>query len=79
MGCDSYYNHSDINGYNGTNPFLHPGALLAVPPSHVARLASSLTTSIGHKLLAALTVRVCAVVRRNRNAVLFLNVLLLRA
>jgi hypothetical protein len=59
VGCDSYYNHSDINGYNGTNPFLHPGALLAVPPSHASRVASSLSTSIGHKLLAALTVCCC--------------------
>ena len=54
VGCDSYYN-SSVYGYNGTNPFLRPGALLASPPSDAALVALSLSTSIGHKLLAALT------------------------
>ncbi len=54
VGCDSYYN-SSVYGYNGTNPFLRPGALLAIPPSHAALVALSLSTSIGRKLLAALT------------------------
>jgi len=54
VGCDSYWNRTDI-GYNGSNPFLHPGSLLAIPPSNAARVASQLATSIGHKLLAALT------------------------
>ena len=31
--CDSYATGSRANGYNGTLPALHPGALLAVAPA----------------------------------------------
>ena len=39
--------------YNGTNPHLAPGALLAVPPPLAPAVA--VTTTIGKKLLEALT------------------------
>jgi hypothetical protein len=38
-----------------TSPVQPPGDLLAIPPPHAALVALSLSTSIGHKLLAALT------------------------
>ena len=33
VGCDSYWDSTSGSGYNGTNPLLKPGALLAVPPA----------------------------------------------
>jgi hypothetical protein len=56
LTCDG--NPHDPNGgnfYNGTNPRLKPGALLAVPPSLSQALAPSLRTEVARKILAALT------------------------
>lgn len=41
--------------YNGTDPNIRPGALLAVPPSDVERVNASLTTEPARLLLAALS------------------------
>ena len=46
---------ADPNFYNGSNPDLKPGALLAVPPSRGPGVSGTLRTAIGRKLLAALT------------------------
>jgi hypothetical protein len=54
LGCDSYAHSGPSNMvYNGTNPYLKPGALLAVP-SAVAPSVKT-TTVPGRKILAALT------------------------
>lgn len=53
IGCDSYYNLPGP-GYNGTLPYLKPGALLAVPPARQAEVAAKLATVVGQKLLQAL-------------------------
>ena len=54
VGCDSYYNRPGI-GYNGTNEFLKPGALHAVPAASAAAVRAGLSTPVGLALLAALT------------------------
>jgi hypothetical protein len=53
VGCDSYWNVPGP-GYNGTNPLLKPGALLAVPPSLAPSVRAGLTTLPGKKILDAL-------------------------
>jgi len=57
--CDGVWNASrnasDVNFYNGTNPKLKPGALLAVPQGLSKALARQLATPIASKLLQALT------------------------
>ena len=53
-GCDSYYNSASGNGYNGSNPHLVPGALLAVPPGDAPAVAAQLTTLPGKQMLRAL-------------------------
>lgn len=53
MGCDSYFADRSI-GYNGTNPALKPGALLAVPPARAPAVAAALATVPARKILAAL-------------------------
>jgi hypothetical protein len=54
VGCDSYATNR-ANGYNGTNSFLKPGALLAVPPDAAPRVAAALQTIPGKRILEALT------------------------
>lgn len=51
IGCDSYA-HSPGIGYNGTNVYVKPGALLAVPSAVAGKV--SVTTLFGKKILAAL-------------------------
>ena len=48
-------NPKDPNFYNGTDPALRPGSLLAVPPAAAKEILPSLATAVGDKLLAALT------------------------
>lgn len=52
--CDGYV-CSTPGAYNGTNPKLTPGALLAVPPALAVALNASLGTLPARKLLAALS------------------------
>ena len=56
--CDGTWNASrdpaNPNYYNGTNPNLKPGALLAVPPPFAGAIAPLLHTHVGSKVLAAL-------------------------
>ena len=54
VGCDSYWDHTG-SGYNGTNPFLKPGALLAVPPTRAPTVFTQLVTIPGRRILQALT------------------------
>ena len=54
IGCDSYWDQRAGAGYNGTNPFVKPGALLAVPPSAAPTVAASLRTEPGRQILQAL-------------------------
>ena len=57
--CDGFWNASrdpsNTNYYNGSNPDLKPGALLAVPPQAAAKVSVALKTTVARKLLAALT------------------------
>ena len=53
IGCDSYYN-SPGDGYNGTLPYLKPGALLAIRPQDQAGVAALLSTQPAKLLLDAL-------------------------
>ena len=53
VGCDSYWDRPGI-GYNGTNPYVKPGALLAVPPAQAPALLARLTTVPGQRIAAAL-------------------------
>lgn len=53
IGCDGYWDHPG-DGYNGTNPHLKPGALLAIPPSDAPALRANITTAVGLKILDAL-------------------------
>ena len=43
------------NFYNGSNPHLRPGALLAVPPALSAGIATNISTPVAKRLLDALT------------------------
>jgi hypothetical protein len=52
IGCDTMYN--SFIGYNGTNPYLKPGALLAVPSSLAPAVQANLTTVPGQRILNAL-------------------------
>lgn len=54
VGCDSYWSQRDGPGYNGTNPFLKPGALLAVAPADAPAVAAVLATEPGRRILQAL-------------------------
>jgi len=54
VGCDSYWDNTQGAGYNGTNPLVKPGALLAVPPAALPALLASLTTEPGARVAAAL-------------------------
>lgn len=54
IACDGYGNASGWNGYRGLNPFVRPGALLAVPSSIAGPLASRLTTAPARTILLAL-------------------------
>jgi hypothetical protein len=54
VGCDSYWDNTQGDGYNGTNPFLKPGALLAVPPARAAALLASLATAPARQIAQAL-------------------------
>ncbi len=54
--CDGYaHNESNPLFYNGTNPYMGPGALLAVPSDLAPALEAQMSTIPGAKLLAALT------------------------
>jgi len=53
IGCDSYYNVPNV-GYNGTLEYLHPGSLLAIPPSIANTTRAKLTTIPGQKIFDAL-------------------------
>ena len=53
VGCDSYWNAPNI-GYNGTNVFIKPGALLAVAPDDAPAVAANLTTEPARRILQAL-------------------------
>jgi len=56
LNCDG--KPTDPNGgnfYNGTNPKLRPGALLAVPPALSVTIAAKLKTPLAKRLLIALT------------------------
>jgi hypothetical protein len=56
VGCDSYFDNSGSGAqYNGTNPLLKPGALLAVPPPALPALLASLTTVPARQVAQALT------------------------
>lgn len=58
LNCDGYAHDNcttDPHCYNGSNPLLRPGALLAVPPSVASQLAGQLRTAPGRVILAALT------------------------
>lgn len=59
LNCDGGRNGSrnpkDPNFYNGTDPKLKPGALLAVPPATAKKILPSLSTPVGRRVLAALT------------------------
>jgi hypothetical protein len=52
IGCDTMYN--SFIGYNGTNPYLKPGALLAVPATLAPDVFANLTTIPGKRILSAL-------------------------
>jgi hypothetical protein len=54
IGCDGYHAQPGI-GYNGTNPLVVPGALLAVPPAAAPGVAAGLRTEPARRILAALT------------------------
>ena len=54
VGCDTYYNKNGP-GYNGTNPFVKPGALLAIPPSEAPSVRAGLRTEPARRILQALT------------------------
>lgn len=54
VGCDSYWDSAG-SGYNGTNPHVKPGALLAVPPPALPALLASLTTVPAARIATALT------------------------
>ena len=54
VGCDSYWNQRSGPGYNGTNQYLKPGALLAVPPAAAPAVAAGLVTEPARRILAAL-------------------------
>eukprot|EP01116_Phalansterium_solitarium_P011507 TRINITY_DN27212_c0_g1_i1.p1 TRINITY_DN27212_c0_g1~~TRINITY_DN27212_c0_g1_i1.p1 ORF type:complete len:379 (-),score=65.41 TRINITY_DN27212_c0_g1_i1:89-1183(-) len=51
VGCDSYHLIPNI-GYNGSNVFLKPGALLAIPPAIASKVVT--TTVPGSKIKQAL-------------------------
>lgn len=55
VGCDSYWDNTAGAGYNGTNPLLKPGALLAVPPAKVSALMAALTTQPARQIALALS------------------------
>jgi len=59
LTCDGFWNASrdpsNPNFYNGTDPNLKPGALLAVPPTVADAIFANITTPVGKKLLAVLT------------------------
>jgi hypothetical protein len=54
IGCDSYWDNTSGPGYNGTNPFLKPGALLAVPPTKIDALLASLVLQPAKQIARAL-------------------------
>ena len=54
VGCDSYWDSVSGAGYNGTNPFLKPGALLAVPPAKIDALLASLVWQPAKQIARAL-------------------------
>eukprot|EP00054_Salpingoeca_dolichothecata_P019611 m.122193 g.122193 ORF g.122193 m.122193 type:complete len:354 (-) comp23316_c0_seq1:70-1131(-) len=51
--CDGYAFKPGALRYNGTNPLLSPGSLLAIPPSLAASV--NISTTPGQKILRALT------------------------
>ena len=54
VGCDSYWDNTSGAGYNGTNPLVKPGALLAVPPPALPALLAALATEPARRLAQAL-------------------------
>ena len=53
--CDGYaFDKSNPGFYNGSNPLVQPGSLLAVAPADAPALNASLQTVPGRKMLAAL-------------------------
>lgn len=54
LACDGYAQHGGSGGYNGTNPLVKPGALLAVPPGAAPAIRAALRTAPGKTLLGAL-------------------------
>ena len=54
LACDGYGNSSGWNGYRGLNPYVRPGALLAVPSALAGPLAARLATAPARTILAAL-------------------------
>ena len=53
--CDGYAGNPGSQGYNGSNPQLMPGSLLAVPASASSSLMPTLKTPPARKILQALT------------------------
>lgn len=49
LDCDGYSNDPTL--YNGSNPLLRPGALLAIPPAAAGALNASLSTEPARRLL----------------------------
>lgn len=54
LACDGYARQGGSGGYNGTNPLVKPGALLAVPPAAAPAVRAALRTGPGLTLLGAL-------------------------
>jgi len=58
IACDGYAFScatQPLGCYNGTNPLVRPGALLAVPPAQAPALSAKLATAPARALLAALS------------------------
>jgi len=56
IGCDSYWDNTGSGAqYNGTNPLLKPGALLAIPPALLPIVRANMSTVPGRRLADALT------------------------
>jgi hypothetical protein len=55
VACDGYFNSAtDEGAYNGTNPLVRPGALLAIGAADAAALNGTLRSEPARQLLAAL-------------------------
>ena len=55
VACDGYFNSAtDKGAYNGSNPLVRPGALLAIGAADAAALNGTLRSEPARRLLAAL-------------------------